>query len=111
VSGIVVSLDLMQDADFAVFPGGTFEGWTATVDLPVGAQIIAAGWKKNLPTLWAVCYSPDRTAPADYLVVADGVPAPDGMSIGRGNHVGSILPGQGGDTGFHVFELRRGDLT
>lgn len=109
MSGVVTRHSLMpHDGEVEYLTDRIFDGFRATIDLPIGATIIAVGDPHGVPTVWAVSSGEGGRAPSKFLVVADDVHG-DGVRISGRDHVGSILRADG-TASWHIFWTERGDL-
>lgn len=103
MGGVVTAHSLMRDGRFKALPGGILEGFTADVDLPVGARVVAAGLLHGVPALWVAGPGSPGVSTRHYVAVSDGV-SPDGIDLHADDHVWSIRREGAGDFAWHVFE-------
>jgi hypothetical protein len=109
MSGVVTAHSLMPDGGFRRLPGYLMiDGFTATVDLPVGAGVTTVGTLRGIPAVWVVSSGEGGTAPSRFVVVADGVQSDD-VNLYERDLVGSVMRADG-SAAWHVFWTERGDL-
>ncbi len=106
MSGLVTAHDLMRGEVENLTGRIVVDGFISTIDFPADGKVIAVGWRRNVPTLWVLGPVDGDTESARFVVIADGVHAPDGVHLHEADYVGSALPGPGGDHAFHVFRDR-----